>query len=132
MFSDLGGEEQQLNDVLMHVDEEIRLLEEMDEIERFLVEHVFINLEDGGLNEEVAIIREVKDNQMKTCNNFQDNRNPLFEEEYSTMEQDGDILQHMEECMMMMTTKRIQESCDSETNDWCMHADFEEVKENKI
>jgi hypothetical protein len=94
----------------------------MVEIEIFLVEHVFINLEDGRLNEEVVIIREIEDNQMKACNNCQDNRNPLFEEESSAMEQDGDILQHTEQCMMMMIAERIQESYDSQTNDWCMHA----------
>jgi hypothetical protein len=54
MIAYLAGDEQQLDDVLMHVDEEMRLLEEMDEIERFLIEHVFIDLEDGGLNEEVV------------------------------------------------------------------------------
>jgi hypothetical protein len=42
----LAGEEQQLNDVLMHVDEEMRLLEEVAKIEILLVEHVFMDRED--------------------------------------------------------------------------------------
>ena len=42
MFSSLTGEEQRLDNVLMHVDEEVRLLEEMAETERYF-EHVFNN-----------------------------------------------------------------------------------------
>jgi hypothetical protein len=46
MFAYLAGEEKQLNDVLMHVDEEMRLLEEVAKIEILLVEHVFMDRED--------------------------------------------------------------------------------------
>ena len=42
MFSGLTSDEQQLDNVLMHVDEEVRLLEEMDEKERYLSMYLII------------------------------------------------------------------------------------------
>ena len=41
------GNKEHLNDVFMQVDEEMKLPEEMVEIEKFLVEYVFKDNEDG-------------------------------------------------------------------------------------
>ena len=66
MFSDLAGDEQQLDNVLMHVDEEVRLLEEIAETERYF-EHVFNNFENDGIDREIVMIKEVEDKKMKVC-----------------------------------------------------------------
>jgi hypothetical protein len=116
MIAYLAGDDKKFDDVIMHVDEEMRLLEEMDDIEIVLIEHVFIDLGYGEFGKEANITREVEDNQMKVCNNCQDNRNPLLEEEYSTTEQYRDLMQHMEESMMILTTIGIQESCNFKPN----------------
>ena len=44
-----AGDEKTLEDIFMQVDEEMKLLEEMDVIEQFLIEHVFKDTEDGQL-----------------------------------------------------------------------------------
>jgi hypothetical protein len=85
MFADLIGDKQQLDDVLMNVDEEMRLIEEMDELEEFIVEHIFVDLED---NDETIVKREANENQLKTCNNHQDNEKKLVGEIFSAKEQD--------------------------------------------
>ena len=41
----------------MHVDEEVRLLEEMAEVERYF-EHVFNNFENDGIDMEIVIVTQ--------------------------------------------------------------------------
>jgi hypothetical protein len=49
---DQGDEEKHSDEVLINLDEEMKLLEEMSEIEKFLIEHVFTDMEvDGVCNE---------------------------------------------------------------------------------
>jgi hypothetical protein len=63
---------------------------------------VFVDL---GDNEEIVVTGEAdKDNQLKTCNNHQDNEKNLVGEKISAKEQDEETFQCMEECMMMLTT----------------------------
>jgi hypothetical protein len=55
MFSYLAGNEHQINDMLVHVNEGMNIVEEMAELEEILIEHMFEYLED---NEEVVITRK--------------------------------------------------------------------------
>ena len=56
MFEYLAGDEQQLDDVFMHIDKEMKLLEKVANLEDFLIDHVFIDL---GDNEETVVTWEV-------------------------------------------------------------------------
>jgi len=58
MIISLVGDEQQLDDVCVQVDEEMRLLEEMDEMEIFLNKCVFVDLEDNGFDREVVLMKD--------------------------------------------------------------------------
>jgi hypothetical protein len=42
------GDEEHLNDVFMQVDEEVRLLDEVYEIEKFFIEHMLLDVEDDA------------------------------------------------------------------------------------
>ena len=64
MFSGLTGDEQQLDNVLMHVDEEMRLLEEMAETERYF-ERLINDFENDGIDREIDMIKGAEDKQMK-------------------------------------------------------------------
>lgn len=70
MFSGLIGNEKQLDNVLMHVDEEVRLLEEIVEAERYF-EHVLTNFENDGIDREIVMIEEAEDKKMKVCDDNQ-------------------------------------------------------------
>ena len=101
VFSGLTGDEQQLDNVIMHVDEEVRLLEEMAETERYF-EHVFNNFENDGIDREIVMIKEAEDTKMKVCN---DNQN-----EISLVEnQNESIMEIVKEYMMMLTDAEVQE-----------------------
>lgn len=54
----------------MYVDEEMKLLKEIVEIHRFLIDHVSIDLQYGGHNEAITITREAEGNQNKAFRNF--------------------------------------------------------------
>jgi len=55
---DQGDEEQHSYEVLINLDEELKLLEEMSEIEKFLIEHVFTDMEvDGVCNEATTMVK---------------------------------------------------------------------------
>jgi hypothetical protein len=103
MFSYLAGNEHQINDMFVHVNEGMKLVEEMVELEEFLIEHMFEDLED---NEEVVITREDEENQMKICVSNLNDGKPSFGRNSSATEQDEGITQGIEECMTMMTTTR--------------------------
>jgi len=63
---------------------------------------VFVDL---GDNEEIVVTGEAnKENQLKTCNNHRNNEKNLVGEFFSTIEQDEETFQCMEECMMTLTT----------------------------
>jgi len=47
--------------MLVHVDEEMKLLKEVAKIEIFLIKHVFIDLGDGVFRRNVLIIEEDKE-----------------------------------------------------------------------
>ena len=59
MFSGSTSNGQQFDNVLIHVDEEVRLLEEMAGIEKYF-EHVFNNFDNNGIDGE-TIIKEAED-----------------------------------------------------------------------
>ena len=42
--------------MFINLDEELKLLEEMSEIEKFMVEHLFIDMEDDGVDKGVVTI----------------------------------------------------------------------------
>jgi hypothetical protein len=44
--------------MFINLDEELKLLEEMSKIEKFMVEHLFIDMEDDGVDQGVATIVE--------------------------------------------------------------------------
>jgi hypothetical protein len=52
MFADLVGDEQQLDNLFMHIDKEMNLLEKVVVLEEFFIEHVFVDLE---YNEEIVV-----------------------------------------------------------------------------
>jgi hypothetical protein len=111
MISYLVGDDHQLDNMFMHVDEERRCLGEMAELEIFLVEHVFMDLDD---EKEISIEGEDKYNQMKTCNSYQNNRKTSFGKQYSITEQDRDNTQYIEECMVMLAAIKSDGPCDFE------------------
>ena len=104
MFSGSTSNGQQFDNVLIHVDEEVRLLEEMAGIENNF-EHVFSNFENNGIDREIVIIKEVEDKQMRCCD---DNQN----EASSVENQDRSIKENVKECMIMLTDTEVQEFCD--------------------
>jgi len=62
----LTDDQQQLDNVLMHVDEEVKLFEEMVEIEGYF-ENVFNTFEKDGIDREIVMIKEAEDKQMEIC-----------------------------------------------------------------
>ena len=50
----------------MHVDEEVKLFEEMVEIEGYF-ENVFNTFEKDGIDREIVMIKEAEDKQMEIC-----------------------------------------------------------------
>ena len=109
IFSGLTGDEQKLDNVLMHVEEEVKLFEEIVEIEGYF-EHVFNTFENDGIDREIVMIKEVEDKQMEICD---DNQNKV-----SSVE-NPDSAENVKECMMMLTNTELQEFCDFKELDIC-------------
>jgi hypothetical protein len=63
---------------------------------------------------------------LKLVDNCQDNRKMLLEENLQQMTKIETLCNTWK---MMLTTTRIQESCDSKINGWDMHVDFQEEGE---
>jgi hypothetical protein len=101
MFSNLASNEHQINDMIVHFSKGMKIIEEMVELEKYLIENMFIDLED---NEEVVITREDEENPMKICVSNMNDGKPAFGRKSSATRQDEGITQCIEECMTMMTT----------------------------
>jgi len=69
----------------MHVDEEVRLMEEMVEIERYF-EHVFNNFENDSIDREIVMIEEAEDKKMKVCDDNQNEISSVENQNESTRE----------------------------------------------
>jgi len=105
----------------MHVDEEVRLLEEMVGLEKYF-EHVFNKFENNGIGREFFIIQEAEDKQMIVCNQ---------NEASSVEDQDRIIMENVRECMMMLTDTEVQEICDFEIDYFIEFVNHEEALEKQ-